>query len=147
MSESCRTALPIAGVSSAWLRWDALCRGPGGRARLGARPVGPGRAVEPCHPLAESKRFSSLTNGILVTHNSGHARDRAPRATQMKPRAIVWDLFGDHLRYIDGGQVQMRALAELLAVFEVGDSTSRVVLSRMRREGWFTTYRDGRQTS
>ena len=53
----------------------------------------------------------------------------------MKPRAIVWDLFGDHLRYIDGGQVQMRALAELLAVFEVGDSTSRVVLSRMRREG------------
>ena len=25
--------------------------------------------------------------------------ERAP----MKPRAILWDLFGDHLRYIDGG--------------------------------------------
>jgi phenylacetic acid degradation operon negative regulatory protein len=82
-----------------------------------------------------------------MIHNNDHVRDRAPWATQMKPRAIVWDLFGDHLRYIDGGQVQMRALAELLAVFEVGDSTSRVVLSRMRREGWFTTHREGRQTS
>jgi len=32
-------------------------------------------------------------------------------------------------------------------VFGVGESTSRVALSRMRREGWFTTCRDGRQTS
>ena len=66
----------------------------------------------------------------------------------MKPRAILWDLFGDHLRYIDDGQgVPMRALTQLLDVFGVGESTSRVVLSRMRREGWFTTDRDGRQTS
>ena len=41
----------------------------------------------------------------------------------------------------------MRALTQLLDVFGVGESTSRVVLSRMRREGWFTTDRDGRQTS
>ena len=27
----------------------------------------------------------------------------------MKPRAIVWDLFGDHLRYVDDGRVPMRA--------------------------------------
>jgi hypothetical protein len=27
---------------------------------------------------------------------------------------MVWDLFGGHLRYIDGGRVQMRALTELL---------------------------------
>jgi phenylacetic acid degradation operon negative regulatory protein len=65
----------------------------------------------------------------------------------MKPRAIVWDLFGDHLRYLDGGRVQMRALTELLEGFGVGESTCRVVLSRMRREGWFSTCRDGRQTS
>ncbi|HLM89660.1 MAG TPA: hypothetical protein VK284_11655, partial [Streptosporangiaceae bacterium] len=68
----------------------------------------------------------------------------------MKPRAILWDLFGDHLRYVDEapeGRIQMRALTQLLDVFGVGESTSRVVLSRMRREGWFTTYRDGRQTS
>jgi phenylacetic acid degradation operon negative regulatory protein len=65
----------------------------------------------------------------------------------MKPRAILWDLFGDHLRYVDDGRVPMRALNRLLGAFGVGESTSRVVLSRMRREGWFTTYRDGRQTS
>ncbi len=65
----------------------------------------------------------------------------------MKPRAILWDLFGDHLRYAGDGRVPMRALTQLLDVFGVGESTSRVVLSRMRREGWFTTDRDGRQTS
>lgn len=63
----------------------------------------------------------------------------------MKPRAVLWDLFGDHLRYIDGGNVPMRALAELLDGFGIGESTSRVALARMRREGWFTVGRDGRQ--
>ena len=58
----------------------------------------------------------------------------------------MWDLFGDHLRYAEGG-VPMRALNQLLELFGVGESTSRVVLSRMRRDGWFTTCRDGRQTS
>jgi phenylacetic acid degradation operon negative regulatory protein len=65
----------------------------------------------------------------------------------VKPRAIVWDLFGDHLRYVRDGVVPMRVLNQLLDVFGVGESTTRVVLSRMRREGWFTTSREGRQTS
>jgi phenylacetic acid degradation operon negative regulatory protein len=65
----------------------------------------------------------------------------------VKPRAVLWDLFGDHLRYVGDGRIPMRALTQLLEVFGVGESTSRVVLSRMRREGWFTTCRDGRQTS
>ena len=65
----------------------------------------------------------------------------------MKPRAILWDLFGDHLRYVGDGQVPMRALTLLLGEFGVAETTARVVLSRMRREGWFTTSRDGRQTS
>ena len=65
----------------------------------------------------------------------------------MKPRAILWDLFGDHLRYAGDGQVPMRALTLLLGEFGVAETTARVVLSRMRREGWFTTCRDGRQTS
>ena len=79
-----------------------------------------------------------------MTHNSAHARIGNP---PMKPRAIVWDLFGDHLRYIDNGRVRMRALNQLLELFGVGESTTRVVLSRMRREGWFTTCREGRQSS
>ena len=79
-----------------------------------------------------------------MKHNSPHVRIGNPL---MKPRAIVWDLFGDHLRYVGDGVVPMRALTRLLEVFGVGESTSRVVLSRMRREGWFSTIRDGRQTS
>jgi phenylacetic acid degradation operon negative regulatory protein len=79
-----------------------------------------------------------------MKHNSPHVRIGKPL---MKPRAIVWDLFGDHLRYVGDGVIPMRALTRLLEVFGVGESTSRVVLSRMRREGWFSTIRDGRQTS
>ncbi len=63
----------------------------------------------------------------------------------MKPRSVVFDLFGDHLRYL-GGTARMQALGELLGVFGIGESTARVVLSRMRREGWFATRREGRQT-
>jgi phenylacetic acid degradation operon negative regulatory protein len=63
----------------------------------------------------------------------------------MKPRAILFDLFGDHLRY-HGGAVRLQALGELLEGFGVGESTTRVVLARMRREGWFETHREGRQT-
>jgi len=49
-------------------------------------------------------------------------RQRIPR-----PRALVWDLFGDHLRYVGDGRIPMRALSALLGVFGVGDSTSRVL--------------------
>ena len=63
----------------------------------------------------------------------------------MKPRSIVFDLFGDHLRYL-GGQARMQALTDLLGTFDVPETTARVVLSRMRKEGWFTTNREGRAT-
>jgi phenylacetic acid degradation operon negative regulatory protein len=88
-----------------------------------------------------------LTNAKNMTETSDHARESDARPVPMKPRAIVWDLFGDHLRYVGDGQVPMRALTLLLGEFGVAETTARVVLSRMRREGWFTTSRDGRQTS
>lgn len=62
----------------------------------------------------------------------------------MKPRSLVFDLFGDHLRY-HGGAVPTQSLVELLAVFAVGEPTARIALARMRREGWFDTRREGRQ--
>ena len=69
----------------------------------------------------------------------------------VKPRTVVFDLFGDHLRYLDGGagpgSVRLQALVELLEVFGVGENTTRVVLARVRREGWFSSTREGRQTS
>ena len=62
----------------------------------------------------------------------------------MKPRSVVFDLFGDHLRY-HGGAAPTQALVELLEVFAVGEPTARIVLARMRKEGWFDTRREGRQ--
>src|SRR5215207_10386629 len=62
----------------------------------------------------------------------------------MKPRSVVFDLFGDHLRY-HGGAVPTRALVELLEVFGVGEPTARIALARMRNEGWLDTRREGRQ--
>lgn len=63
----------------------------------------------------------------------------------MKPRSIVFDLFGDYVRY-DGGEIRLRALTQLLEAFDVGESTVRVVMNRMRKEGWFDARRDGRET-
>lgn len=79
-----------------------------------------------------------MTHSCVVSHPLG--------GPAVKPRALVVDLFGSHLRYVDGGRVRMRALTELLGVLGVGESTVRVVLARMRKEGWFDTRRDGRQT-
>jgi phenylacetic acid degradation operon negative regulatory protein len=79
-----------------------------------------------------------------MTHNGGHVHGQL-RTAPVKPRAVLWDLFGDHLRYVNGGSVPMRALTALLDGFGIGESTSRVALARMRREGWFSTDRDGRQ--
>lgn len=61
----------------------------------------------------------------------------------MKPRAIVIDLFGDYLRY-RGGRARLRDLTALLGCFGVGESTARVTLARLRKEGWFATEPDPR---
>ncbi|AOD24879.1 PaaX family transcriptional regulator (plasmid) [Rhodococcus sp. p52] len=64
----------------------------------------------------------------------------------MKPRGIVFDLFGGYLRY-RGGEAPLRDLVALLERFGVGASSARVVMSRLRKEGWFDTRpgRDGRE--
>ena len=48
-----------------------------------------------------------------MTHNDGHVHGQL-RTAPVKPRAVLWDLFGDHLRYVNGGTVPMRALTALL---------------------------------
>lgn len=63
----------------------------------------------------------------------------------MKPRSIVFDLFGDYIRY-RGGAIRLRALSALMECFDVGESTVRVVVARLRKEGWFDAQRDGRET-
>jgi phenylacetic acid degradation operon negative regulatory protein len=64
----------------------------------------------------------------------------------MKARAMVFDLFGDYLRYRDG-EVKLQALVELMATFDVPQATVRVIAARMRKEGWLDTRRGGRETT
>ncbi|MPY80243.1 MAG: PaaX family transcriptional regulator [Actinophytocola sp.] len=64
----------------------------------------------------------------------------------MRPRSIVFDLFGDYIRY-RGGAARLRTLSALMGCFDVGDSTVRVVMARLRKEGWFDAHKDGRETS
>jgi phenylacetic acid degradation operon negative regulatory protein len=63
----------------------------------------------------------------------------------LKPRALILDLFGDYLRYVDA-EGRLSHLTELLGAFDVAPPTVRVTLSRLRREGWFVTRREGRET-
>lgn len=60
-------------------------------------------------------------------------------------RSIVFDLFGDYIRYA-GGEIKLASLTALLAVFGFDPPIVRVVMSRLKNEGWFDTRRDGRQT-
>ena len=64
----------------------------------------------------------------------------------MKPRSIVFDLFGDYLRY-RAGEAPLREVIALLEQFGVRPATARVVMSRLRNEGWFDTRpgTDGRE--
>ncbi|MFD7599709.1 PaaX family transcriptional regulator C-terminal domain-containing protein [Streptomyces mirabilis] len=63
----------------------------------------------------------------------------------MKPRSLVFDLFGDYLRY-RGGEVRLRGLVALMGCFDVPEATVRVVTARMRKEGWLESRREGRET-
>jgi phenylacetic acid degradation operon negative regulatory protein len=58
---------------------------------------------------------------------------------------LVFDLFGDYLRY-RGGAVRLRALVTLMGWFDVPEATVRVVVTRLRKEGWLASSRDGRET-
>ena len=63
----------------------------------------------------------------------------------MKPRSIIFDLFGEYIRY-DGGEAPMRVLVSLLGAFGISADATRVVMSRLRAEGWFDSRRVGRES-
>ncbi|HZU48934.1 MAG TPA: PaaX family transcriptional regulator, partial [Mycobacterium sp.] len=64
----------------------------------------------------------------------------------MKARGLVFDLFGGYL--LDrGGEVRLRALIALMECFAIPEATVRVVVARLRKEGWLASRRDGRETS
>jgi phenylacetic acid degradation operon negative regulatory protein len=63
----------------------------------------------------------------------------------LKPRSIIFDLFGEYIRY-DGGEAPMRVLVDLLGAFDISADATRVVMSRLRAEGWFDSRRVGRES-
>jgi phenylacetic acid degradation operon negative regulatory protein len=65
---------------------------------------------------------------------------------EVRPRALVFDLYGEHFRYT-GGAVKLGALSELMGVFGVEPATVRVVMTRLRKEGWFDSAKTGREVS
>lgn len=58
----------------------------------------------------------------------------------------MFDLFGDYVRW-RGGEAPLQVLVELLGAFGVPPTTARVVMARLRGEGWLETSRRGRTTS
>lgn len=65
---------------------------------------------------------------------------------EVKARSLVFDLFGDYLRS-RGGEVRLRGLIALMSCFDVPEATVRVVVTRLRKEGWLDSRRDGRETT
>lgn len=63
----------------------------------------------------------------------------------VKVRSLVFDLFGDFLRY-RGGEARLQVLMTLMGCFDVPEPTVRVVVARLRKEGWLQSSRDGRET-
>jgi phenylacetic acid degradation operon negative regulatory protein len=63
----------------------------------------------------------------------------------VKARSLVFDLFGDYLRY-RGGEVRLRHLVTLMGCFDVPEATVRVIATRLRKEGWLSSRREGRET-
>ena len=74
----------------------------------------------------------------------GHANDLR-RGMPVKPRSLILDIFGDYLRYVDS-EAKAGDLVLLLGTLGVEPAATRMTLSRLKQEGWFTTRRVGRET-
>ena len=66
---------------------------------------------------------------------------------RVTPRSLVFTLFGDYLRYCGRGEVPLTGLTRMLAQFDVDPGTTRVVMTRLRKEGWFESERNGREVT
>lgn len=66
---------------------------------------------------------------------------------RVTPRSLVFTLFGDYLRYCGRGEVPLIGLTRMLAQFDVDPGTTRVVMTRLRKEGWFESERNGREVT
>jgi len=63
----------------------------------------------------------------------------------VKPRSVLFDIFGSYVRY-RGGVIGLGDLSAIMSWFGISDDATRVTLSRMKREHWFTSQRVGRSS-
>lgn len=63
----------------------------------------------------------------------------------MKSRALVFDLYGQYYRNHHNGAVRLQALTSAMQIFGVEPATVRATMTRLRKDGWFTSTRDGRE--
>jgi phenylacetic acid degradation operon negative regulatory protein len=82
-----------------------------------------------------------MAGPVRLTRPAGHHE-----IMSQTPRSLILDLYGDYLRYV-GPEVRLSPLTALLEEFDIAPATVRVTMSRLRREGWFTTRRLGRETA
>jgi len=61
----------------------------------------------------------------------------------LNPRALLFTLYGDYVHPSGAEQVRVQALVHLAEVLGVSPSALRSALSRMTREGWLVSQRDG----
>lgn len=79
-----------------------------------------------------------------LSGGDGPARSGGSRAGA-GPRGLILDLFGEYLRF-GTADVALSELTCLMGDFGVGPPTVRMTLTRLRRDGWFTSERCGRET-
>ncbi|MDQ1130381.1 PaaX family transcriptional regulator C-terminal domain-containing protein [Microbacterium sp. SORGH_AS_0888] len=65
----------------------------------------------------------------------------------MRPRSLVFTLYGDYFRYCADGAAPLAGLSDVMELFGVERATTRMVMSRLRADGWFDAVRDGRRTT
>ncbi|QII03234.1 PaaX family transcriptional regulator [Rhodococcoides fascians A21d2] len=64
----------------------------------------------------------------------------------MQARSLVFDLFGEYFRN-SGGTAKLGVLTELMGIFDIEAATVRMVMTRLRKEGWFDSTKSGREVS
>jgi phenylacetic acid degradation operon negative regulatory protein len=74
----------------------------------------------------------------MIRHRAAAEHDH-----RIRPRALVFDLYGEYFQHTGGG-VKLGALTELMGVFGVEAGTVRVVMTRLRKDGWFDSTKSGR---
>lgn len=77
----------------------------------------------------------------MIRHRAAAEHDH-----RIRPRALVFDLYGEYFQHTGGG-VKLGALTELMGVFGVEAGTVRVVMTRLRKDGWFDSTKSGREVT